>query len=442
MNDHIYSYLHTQGVAETKLSEAADGISRTLQQIADPRMEVLYEEPPQELCNSCDALTTQAAAKNKTTPRGRTMESQWRADSAKGLAGDYDALGRALEAKDRASSILHHLVEPGMPNWGVRGFKIQSPKDVAALLLPIRSPYFESLKVAVLDKHMVIQHSEVVSVGSLNESIAHPREIMRVLTRLGTPGKFNSIVLAHNHPSGDPSPSEADRRITNKLQAICSELGYSVLDHVITNGNRFFSFRESGILPYDAKGGRAKGVGKMPVTQAPEYTPDILAPWEVVARDALMRVDNPDVIRDVVDSLRSAPTHGHILYLSTRNTLLGVQRVPHIMTMPQQKLRHLLFSGAQREGAYAFVLDCGHAKAGVDFLSTVNGLRQFSKSIQVNFLDAFDWDAKSPSAQERGLLAESPSVSEGGTGSVLEGVLQSIPGQSRPIGSTPVARSI
>jgi DNA repair protein RadC len=85
---------------------------------------------------------------------------------------------------------------------------------------------------------------EVVSVGTLNASLVHPREVFRRAIREGTA----SLILAHNHPSGDPSPSADDIEITSRLGKVGELVGIEVLDHVILAGERYFSFREEGLV--------------------------------------------------------------------------------------------------------------------------------------------------------------------------------------------------
>ncbi len=89
----------------------------------------------------------------------------------------------------------------------------------------------------------------VVAVGSLNECIAHPREIMRPAIVAAA----YSFVLSHNHPSGDPTPSLADQRLTRKLHAAAELLEIHLLDHVIigdavAGNSAYYSFKESGVL--------------------------------------------------------------------------------------------------------------------------------------------------------------------------------------------------
>lgn len=107
----------------------------------------------------------------------------------------------------------------------------------------------ESLRVVLLDtKHRLICVEEV-SLGSLNESLAHPREIFR-------PALVHSayaLILVHNHPSGDPDPSEADRRLTRRLVEAAQLLQIHLLDHVIIGAPGparlpYFSFAEAGLV--------------------------------------------------------------------------------------------------------------------------------------------------------------------------------------------------
>ena len=107
----------------------------------------------------------------------------------------------------------------------------------------------ESLRVLLLDtRHGLLEEKEI-SHGSLNESIAHPREIFRPAVAKGA----YAIAVVHNHPSGDPQPSEADRRLTRRLSEAGTLLQIPLIDHVIIGAKRgelapYFSFREAGLL--------------------------------------------------------------------------------------------------------------------------------------------------------------------------------------------------
>jgi len=107
----------------------------------------------------------------------------------------------------------------------------------------------ESLRVVLLDTKLRLLLIEEVSSGSINECVAHPREIFR-------PAIIHSayaVVVIHNHPSGDPQPSGADRRLTASLREAASLLQINLIDHMImgsSDGGRlpYFSFRDAGLL--------------------------------------------------------------------------------------------------------------------------------------------------------------------------------------------------
>jgi DNA repair protein RadC len=100
--------------------------------------------------------------------------------------------------------------------------------------------YFVSLH---LDGKNRVMCMDMVSLGSLNQSIVHPREVFK--TALLTSAA--AILLVHNHPSGDPKPSREDIDITRRLKEVGAVIGISILDHIII-GEDYLSFVESGIL--------------------------------------------------------------------------------------------------------------------------------------------------------------------------------------------------
>jgi DNA repair protein RadC len=107
----------------------------------------------------------------------------------------------------------------------------------------------EHLVTALLNAKLRLIGNHVVSVDSLSEAIAHPREIYRATILTGA----YAHVLMHNHPSGNPAPSDADRRLTRKIHEAGQIMEISLLDHVIAGVPKagcapYFSFREVGFL--------------------------------------------------------------------------------------------------------------------------------------------------------------------------------------------------
>jgi len=102
----------------------------------------------------------------------------------------------------------------------------------------------EHFMVVALDaKHSVIGIN-TVSIGSVTLSIVHPREVFKPLILMNA----SAVLLAHNHPSGDPTPSQEDRALTRRLKEGGELLGIVVLDHLVLGEDRYYSFADHGAL--------------------------------------------------------------------------------------------------------------------------------------------------------------------------------------------------
>ena len=89
-------------------------------------------------------------------------------------------------------------------------------------------------------------HISTISIGSVNESIVNPAEVFKVALL----SNANRIIVCHNHPSGDPKPSEADRRITERLHNAGEIIGIKLLDHFVIGDGVYYSFKENGEEPF------------------------------------------------------------------------------------------------------------------------------------------------------------------------------------------------
>jgi DNA repair protein RadC len=122
-------------------------------------------------------------------------------------------------------------------------FKINSPEDVYRRLYPtMRESKKEHFMELCLDTKNQVIREDTISIGSLNANIVHPREVFR--TALVESAAH--IIVSHNHPSGDPTPSREDIDITKKLVETGKIMGIDVLDHVIIGDGRHFSMKEAG----------------------------------------------------------------------------------------------------------------------------------------------------------------------------------------------------
>ena len=122
---------------------------------------------------------------------------------------------------------------------------IRSPVDVYRLLESrLGSEEQEVVVVLVLNARNRVVAVQEVTRGIVNSSLAHPREVFRLAIAYGAA----AIIVAHNHPSEDPTPSADDRALTRQLVDAGRILDIPVVDHVIVGGKRFFSFSEGGLL--------------------------------------------------------------------------------------------------------------------------------------------------------------------------------------------------
>ena len=122
---------------------------------------------------------------------------------------------------------------------------IHGPEDAANFAMPrFRFEQREHFAVMLLNtKNHILGFSEV-SVGSLSASVVHPREVFQAAPRFAAA----SMILFHNHPSGDPSPSREDIAVTQRLVKAGRIMDIPVLDHIILGENRFLSLKERGML--------------------------------------------------------------------------------------------------------------------------------------------------------------------------------------------------
>jgi len=122
---------------------------------------------------------------------------------------------------------------------------IKSAKDVFELLSPkISHLKKENLLAIYLSSRRKVIKISTIFVGSLNESLIHPREIFKIALEENA----SAIILAHNHPSGDPTPSESDLKSTKELRLAGEVMGIEVLDHIIIGEGNYWSLRESGFF--------------------------------------------------------------------------------------------------------------------------------------------------------------------------------------------------
>ncbi len=133
------------------------------------------------------------------------------------------------------------LVQEGRPAV----IRLRTPADVVRLVgTRLRDLPVEEFHVLALDRQNQLLRDVTVTRGVLDGSLVHPREVFRAAIAEAAGG----VVLVHNHPSGDPTPSPEDRAVTRQLVSAGQLLDLPVYDHVIVAGDRWMSFGQSGML--------------------------------------------------------------------------------------------------------------------------------------------------------------------------------------------------
>lgn len=130
-------------------------------------------------------------------------------------------------------------------NQCVQGVSVQAPGDIAKMFMDeMRHLDREHFKAALLNTKNHILKVVTVSIGSLNASIVHPREILKPAISASAA----SIILVHNHPTGDPTPSREDIEFTRRFAKCGDLMGIRLLDHIIIGAGSYRSLKETGVF--------------------------------------------------------------------------------------------------------------------------------------------------------------------------------------------------
>ena len=156
--------------------------------------------------------------------------------------GQHKGIGMAKVAQIKAAIELGKRVVSMSPEARP---VIKCPEDAAHLVMEeMRFLDREHFRALCLNTKNQVICLEIVSIGSLNTSIVHPRELFKTAISKSAA----SIILVHNHPSGDPTPSREDIEVTLRLMEVGKLVGIEVLDHVVIGDNRFISLKQKALI--------------------------------------------------------------------------------------------------------------------------------------------------------------------------------------------------
>lgn len=123
--------------------------------------------------------------------------------------------------------------------------QFRTPHDAATYIIPLfGARAMEQFGVLMLDTKHRLLRARIVSSGSLDITLVHPREVFREAAI----AHASAVIVFHNHPSGDPTPSKDDVQLTRRLLRAGIVMGIDMVDHVIVADERYYSFREAGRL--------------------------------------------------------------------------------------------------------------------------------------------------------------------------------------------------
>ncbi len=122
--------------------------------------------------------------------------------------------------------------------------KVTSPQDIFNELKEFTTKKQEHFILITLDGASHIINTHTLFIGTLNQSIVHPREVFATAIEDRAAG----IIISHNHPSNTPNPSQADIQITNRLKEVAKLVGIELLDHIILTKDNYYSFSDEGLL--------------------------------------------------------------------------------------------------------------------------------------------------------------------------------------------------
>lgn len=196
-----------------------------------------YSEEFKELLSICISEKSRSYSIQQLTNQFSTVQELMEATEQQLIKIKGIGKGKARQITAMLK-LVKVLTSPKEENYALR-----SPKDVFNLLEPdFRYEQKEHFICLFLNTKNRLIFKEVISVGSLNAAIVHPREVFHAAIRRSSA----SLICAHNHPSGDPEPSIEDVNLTKRLIAAGEIIGIEVLDHVIIGSNRFYSLKEHG----------------------------------------------------------------------------------------------------------------------------------------------------------------------------------------------------
>jgi DNA repair protein RadC len=381
-------YVARNGTPDEKAPAARADIEQLLRTVNDDQLDLF------------DYARGSRAVERSEAPRsddGRPAQLQREADALKNptnsaaLRAAYGLEGQSAEQTTRISSIIPELIKDPKRTWDIRGARIKSPRDLLTLINVMRTPYVETTKIILLNDKNEVVHSEVMSVGAISAAMLDANMIARVMSHAPQSDLGYNVILSHNHPSGNPTPSAADTSVTRALREVLRGTKHQLKDHVVTNGDTYYSYAENGYT--DTSGKKISQVTpEKRGANADQKAPiGALAPWEKIARAELPFANRSETTMEILGALRQVdPSALHVIYLNRKNQIMGFERMPDFklpLDSSVDPIGTTVFEGLGREGAIAFILGAPDNMPTIEAARLMRSMREFAKTANFEFLD-------------------------------------------------------
>jgi hypothetical protein len=289
------------------------------------------------------------------------------------------------------SIILSEMIERKIPNWNPIGQKAESEEDIFALNAVFRNPWFESLRVMAVDRNFKVIAAEVQTVGTLSETPVDQVGMLNFILRAQEIDPEAKLIFSHNHPSGNPNPSRADMRITDSLKEIAKEIGVTILDHVITNGTKGFSFSSQS---------------QFTVSKEMDVN------WTSIDRTSLPALDNPDISQNLGFALRAA--NNSATWIAYVDAQLQI-RALNILPSDKKEAARTIIKDAGLVGAAGIVTF--KPDFNKETKSLMNFFNELAGKLNLRYIDSIFQDSFDPSnsfsAKAAGMMEDSSPYSIG-----------------------------
>ena len=297
-----------------------------------------------------EIATMLASAQDESLDRTTYSVSQKQAQAALSYPRQKETLSAAFAKGNRILSILSDLVKQPGGSWDIRGAIIKSPRDLLTFTNAIRSPYVETVKILLLNSSDVVVHSQIASIGSISQA-PMSRDIMRRVINAAPQlpaGQGYRVIISHNHPSGVVKASGPDNLATTAMIDTLRVLGHEFADHIITNGDTFYSYREAKLIS-----GRTGTVTDIsPAEIGVDINATAPVQWEILSRPMPYALDTAQSLSRIVEAARASSEDSmHIIYTDSMLGVVAIERIPEFVNVPVADLLRRISATATSQGA-------------------------------------------------------------------------------------------